>query len=632
MIMDITERKKSTDALKESEEKYRLIAENSVDGIYQVDASGKIVFVNPAFAGIFGYNPEELIGKDLTLLAEDVSLAKKYFQKVFSGKITGDEISVKDKKGNTHFVQYSAAPIKKDGQVIGLTGIVRDVTEVKRAVEDLQESEERYRSLMETAEELMFVVDKKGGTVIDVNEAVVSTLGYARDELIGSKAGARVVHSQKKEFRSELKKHIIDGKFSGEYELRKKDGSSVFVEISGSAFGDYLFAVARDITERKKVINALKESEERYRSIFENVSHGLTHYDSDAKIVDCNSSLLKLSGLKKKDIIGINLKDIYKDNKEELSALEKSLSGGVATFEGEHVTRAGKKLIIRTIYSPIFTDNKVVGGIAITEDISKAKKVVKDLKESEERYRRLAENAPDIIYRFNFLPEPGFEYISDAVFDIAGYTPQEYYEDPNLGLKIIHRDDRPKLEEFAQGKLTESPHITRWVRKDGEIIWIEDRFSPLYDEGGKLLGIEGIARDITGQREAELALMESEERKETLLAAIPDLIFVFSADGTFLDFRPSPDLEPLFSPDEFIGKNIDEIFPEISKKAKKYISRAIQSKKLQIFEYELSQNGDTQAYEARMVLSEEGQVLALVRDVTDRKTAEEEREKIQAPD
>ncbi len=130
-------------------------------------------------------------------------------------------------------------------------------------------------------------------------------------------------------------------------------------------------------------------------------------------------------------------------------------------------------------------------------------RLLAELKESEARFRRLAEHAPDIIYRYRLGPEPGFEYVSPAATRVTGYTPEEHYADPDLGVKIVHPEDRPVLEALRQGKgFFEKPLEFRWVHKDGHVIWTEQINVPVYDER-KPCGHRGIARDITERKKAE---------------------------------------------------------------------------------------------------------------------------------
>jgi PAS domain S-box-containing protein len=147
------------------------------------------------------------------------------------------------------------------------------------------------------------------------------------------------------------------------------------------------------------------------------------------------------------------------------------------------------------------------------------------LRESEARFRRLAENAQDLIYRYTFHPRRGFEYVSPSATTITGYTPEEHYADPDLGFKIVHPEDRHLLEKVSQGEpeVFGAPLTLRWVRKDGTTIWTEQRNTPIYDEQGTLIAIEGIARDVT-----ERKLFEEElQRRDRILQVVNEIAASF---------------------------------------------------------------------------------------------------------
>ncbi len=129
---------------------------------------------------------------------------------------------------------------------------------------------------------------------------------------------------------------------------------------------------------------------------------------------------------------------------------------------------------------------------------------------SENKFRTLTENSPAIIYRILLKPSFKFEYVSPAVTEITGYTPEDHYADPDLGFKLVHPDDRIILEN-SKHKTQGEPVILRWVKKDGKIIWTEQRNVLIFDTAGNPFAIDGIATDITVQKEAEEALRMSEE-------------------------------------------------------------------------------------------------------------------------
>jgi PAS domain S-box-containing protein len=134
---------------------------------------------------------------------------------------------------------------------------------------------------------------------------------------------------------------------------------------------------------------------------------------------------------------------------------------------------------------------------------------------AEKRYRRLAENAQDVIYRFELVPQRRFAYVNPAVTVVTGYAPEAYYSHPNLVFRLVHPEDRRLLENILRGEFNrERPLTLRWVRRDGTVIWIEQRNVPVRDESGRLIALEGIARDISERKRAEQAIRQLNEDLE----------------------------------------------------------------------------------------------------------------------
>lgn len=144
----------------------------------------------------------------------------------------------------------------------------------------------------------------------------------------------------------------------------------------------------------------------------------------------------------------------------------------------------------------------------LRESEAQREDVQEELHQTEVRYRQLVENARDIIYRYRLTPQPSFEYISPAVQDMLGYAPKKFYADPKLLLKLVHPDDRKVLEESLQGKAPFHQRATlRWVHRDGRVLWVERVNVPIHDKAGKLVAMEGIARDVTENKSFEQALL-----------------------------------------------------------------------------------------------------------------------------
>jgi PAS domain S-box-containing protein len=179
------------------------------------------------------------------------------------------------------------------------------------------------------------------------------------------------------------------------------------------------------------------------------------------------------------------------------------------------------------------------------------------LARNEERFRLLAENARDMIYRYRLTPEPGFEYVSPASMVITGYTPEEHYADPRLGFEMVHPDDRHLLEGTLHSP--KSRLTLRWRRKDGRIIWTEQRNKVIYDPSGEPVAIEGIARDVTESKRAEEELERLSHRNELILKSAGEGIYGLGQDARTTFVNPAAARMLGYEPDELIGRHQHEV-------------------------------------------------------------------------
>jgi PAS domain S-box-containing protein len=171
--------------------------------------------------------------------------------------------------------------------------------------------------------------------------------------------------------------------------------------------------------------------------------------------------------------------------------------------------------------APRFTlDGRFAGYIGSCLDITHRKQIEEALQESEERFHTLAAHVQDAIYRYRFLPQRRMEYASPAIFRITGHTPEEFYADPDLMLKIIVPDDRPLLAQMSDGPNFRESALLRWMHPGGQVVWAEHRHVPLFDEHGRIVAVDGIARDVTESLTTQERMRGSESQLRRLAAAL----------------------------------------------------------------------------------------------------------------
>jgi PAS domain S-box-containing protein len=370
--------------------------------------------------------------------------------------------------------------------------------------------EEKYRNLVEASPDEIFVVSKESSKIIDVNLAACKILGYSRREIIGTKAGFRIVSSQKDTFNKEFAKHRARGSFNGEFELVRKNGSTVQVEIRGSASQNLLFAYARDISKTKKSEELLRESEEKFRALAENAPIGIYYNDISGTFLYGNKKAEEIVGYKHKELVGknflklklLNPKDIIRATK--LLAINKL---GRPTGPDEFILHRedGTKKPVEIKTSVINLDGKNVV-LGMVQDITERKKAEEELKDSEMKFKTLAEQSPNMI----FINKRGrVVYANNQCEDIMGYGRDELYSEDFDFMNLIAPDSRElvgkNLKRHMRGEEIEPYEYTLITKMGKEIVGLHT--TKLIDyEGDK--AILGIITDITLLKKSEEKLQD----------------------------------------------------------------------------------------------------------------------------
>ena len=335
MVDDITDHKQMERELRESEEKFRSIAERSFDCIFTVDVEGRLTYVSPAAKAIVGFTPEELVGKSaFTFLPEsETAKAVPLFSRPNSGEtLDGVRTEFLRKDGSKVFVEISVSPIVKDGKAIGAQGIVRDITERRRMEETLKEQYLTLEGIVNSGEAPIFSVDRRYRyTSFNKVHAAVMKAIYGKDiELGQSLLDYMTVAVDREEAKRNLNRtlageHVVEEAYSGE-ETR----SRLYFEVShspimardGSIIGVAVFA--KDITQRKRMENEIVQERDRARQYFDVAGVMMLVLDRHGNVAQINRKGCDILGYRDDEIIGRNWFDtclpsnVVDDGEEDL--------------------------------------------------------------------------------------------------------------------------------------------------------------------------------------------------------------------------------------------------------------------------------------------------------------------------
>ncbi|MFP4557663.1 MAG: PAS domain S-box protein [Bacteroidales bacterium] len=525
----ITKRKEAEQALRESEERFRSLYENATVGIYRTTPDGRILMANPTLVEMIGYDSfEELAKRNLSQEDYEPEYPREEFQRQIEekGEVKGLESAWRKKDGSTIYVSESARAVRDEkGKIIYYEGIVEDITERKKAINALVASENRIQSIFRVAPTGIGVI--KNRVFMDVNPRLCEMTGYSTDELIGQ--SALMIYPTKADFDyvGNEKYRQIAEKGTGSVETRwvRKDKSIINVFLSSTPINrkDLSHGVtftALDITDRKKIEINLRENEEKYRLLFENMTQGFALSEVivdnhgnpvNYRFITVNPTYEKLTGLKAKDIVGKTIKDVIPDIEpywiENFGKV--GLTGKPKRFE--NYARKLDKHFDTLVFSP-----KKGQFAVISSDVTERKK-------AEEEIAKLSkgiEQSPAIVVITD--TDGTIEYVNPKFTKVTGYSLKEAIgENP----RILNSGNQSKAfyknlwDTIKSGKDWQGEMLNK--KKDGSTYWEYALISSIKDEGGNIRHFIAIKEDITQRKKIEKDL---KEKNEEYLALNEELI------------------------------------------------------------------------------------------------------------
>lgn len=521
IIRDISERAQAQARLRESEERYRLLFEHAPVGI-AVHAKGKLVFTNPAGAALMGYrSPEELVGTPIMELVhpERRDAARDRIQRLLQGEagLYPVEDRYLRKDGSTAEVSVMAVPTLYQGEA-AIQLIVTDITERQKAERALVASERRYRALFEnmnTGFVLFEVVQDQRGAPVDLiiraanagftaasgleveavlHQSLVRSLpGVERDPAGWIQIYGRVASSGQAE-QFEMHSQLLDRWYS----------------ISAYCAGPGLCGVTfTDVTERRQAMQVLARQEERFRQVFEAANVGKSITTADGEIL-ANRAMAEMLGYQPEELRRKTWQELTpREDVTSVNSIVTRLRSGEmsrARFDKRYLRKNGE-IMWADVSTALVRDAQGAPSHFITTiiDITDKKRAEEARRESEERYRRLAENLPDIVWRAGV--DGTLQYANRAISGLLGFLPEEVQGEPLAGLLTLNSHRR--LEAWLRRLQAERADRFAFyadiehLHKDGRVVPCELHAVPLLDAHGAVVGFEGVARDIQERRRME---------------------------------------------------------------------------------------------------------------------------------
>ncbi len=519
--------------LSETERRFRAMVEAMpVPIIITRRSDSLILYVNDHFCQTFGVPGEELTGHlasafydegdDRARMLQEIRTSDCLLNYEFHGRVPG---------GSDFWLVVSTQPLEYEGEQALISGFV-DVTELRQAQFTAREQEKYFRALVENSSEV-FVVVNEDGSIRYESPSMESVTGYRPDERNGRSVFELVHPEDVEEVRAGFAEAFSqpDRLFSREFRGFWKNGWR-HVEARGKNMLDDptvrgFVATFRDVTEKKADAEALERSERFYRSLIENALDVMVVVNQDATISYESPSVERVLGYSLEDVLGKDgFRFVHSDDVEKgKKTLDTILANPGMTVPLEVRVRDKEgSLRIAECLARNLRDDEAVRGITINfRDITKRTLAERDLRESEERYRILAENVRDVIWTTDM--ELGFTYISPSIAPLLGYSVEEA-----IGMRIEGLMTSESLSQtlsvFAEELRTlDSDHRSlpesrtlelELVRKDGSTIWTEVVASVMRDEFFRPSGVLGIARDISERRKAREELEQSYRQEKHL--------------------------------------------------------------------------------------------------------------------
>jgi PAS domain S-box-containing protein len=500
-------------------------------GIALVD-DGKIRWLNDAGQRTFGFEKEEdYLGQSARIFYpsddEYLRVHEILHGNIISGQYRDTEAELRRIDGSSFHAGVRLHPDPSNPAKEAIV-ILSDISDRKRADEALRESEERYRVLAQEA--LMGIYIHQDGKFVYVNKHITNLLGWSTEEMLGRDFWD-FVHPEDREMVRERGLARSQGQpAQPRYHFRAlcKSGETKLLELLAATvrYGGRTANMGNviDITRRKLSEEAVRQSEQKYRLIFQNSPLGILHFDSDGVITACNDNFVSIIGSSKEQLIGLNMIRELKDRKM-IAEIKKALQGKEGRYKGYYASITSNKVTpVKCYFRRLEAeDGSPMGGIGIVEDITERKKFELELEAETERLRVTLGSIGDGVIstdtqgRIALLNNVAEELTGWSCKDASGKSLGEVFKIINEKTRMPCQD--PVAKVVRTGKIVGLANHTVLVARDGAERIIADSGAPIRDKEGKIIGVVLVFRDITEKQKVENELVRMEKLESVGLLA-----------------------------------------------------------------------------------------------------------------
>jgi len=619
----------------------RDLLERITDGFFSLDRDWRIVDVNARCAEFVGRSREELVGRKIWDAYPELvgsTLYAEFYRAVADGVPARFATDSRIRPGRRLEVQ--AYPLPR-----GLAVHFQDVTDRHLATEALRANEERFRALIENAADIVAVLDLER-RIRFISPAVRRVLGYLPDHVIGwdpidlvhpadvASADAMfesVVLSPRKTATAELRFLHRDGSWRVlEYSLRN-------VLHNPSIRG--IVVNARDVTERKEAESAVRASEERYRGLVNGIPIGLFRALPDGTILDANDAVVELLGYGDRlAVLDANAARAFADPLD-LEHFEEAMArdGKVLGFETRFVRADGTTVPVRlTARAVTDSTGKVIYFDGAVEDISQRQAAEEAARKTLELFHLLQRATNDSVYDWDIAA--GTLHWNEATHTVFGYSPEQMTPDFDWWVERLHPEDRERITSNLREAIQRGDEVWtaeyRFLRGDGTYASVLDRGHIVRSSAGIAIRMIGSMLDVTERKRAEDALRRSEERYRTIFEYAGDGIFISDQDGNLVQVNERACTMTGFGREELLAMNVaDLIDGDREDNAAFYrdlVRQVLDGGHFNGADRRMRRkDGPSFEYDVNAVAIESGLIMSIVRDISDRARAEEERRRLE---